>query len=179
MLDLSALWPANLAYYRTDAVKTVTVIGDGNTQPSSDLAPPEEAWCLKVVRRAGGVEAFETGPESIDTVVSAFSLCCLDGLDALFDRVLRWLAPGGRVLLLEHVRAPGTIGLLQWALTPLERMVADGCRLDVDVTGSLRRAGLVTGDCARFRLPGAGPLAVPCIAVVARARRHPPEERAA
>jgi hypothetical protein len=177
VLDLSEHWAANLAYYRAGTVATVTVIGDlalgAQLAPSSGVAPPDEAWGLEVVRRDGGIDALEMDSDSVDTLVTTFSLCCIDAIDALFDRVLHWLAPGARVLVLEHVLGTGMIGLLQRALTPVERSMAGGCRLDVNVTGSLRHAGLVTGDCARFRLPVAGPLSVPCVAAVARPRRHP------
>jgi len=191
VLDLSDLWSANLAHYRSNTVATVTVLtdrggggpgagrGSGPRSRPSALASPEGAWSLDVVRRDGRPDALEMEPASVDTLVATFALCGIDALDVFLDRVRRWLAPGAHVLVLEHVVGTGTTGWWQRAATPFGRAWADGCRLDVDATGSLRRAGLVTGDCARFRLPGVGPLAVPCVATVARPRRPRRQDPAA
>jgi hypothetical protein len=45
--------------------------------------------------------------------------------------VERVLAPGGRVLMLEHVRSSNpALGLLMDLATPLQRVVAAGCHLN-------------------------------------------------
>jgi hypothetical protein len=53
------------------------------------------------------------------------------------------LRPGGSVRLLEHVRAEAPLLRgLQRALNPVWTPLAAGCRLDLDTTATVRRAGL-------------------------------------
>ncbi len=51
------------------------------------------------------------------------------------------LAPGGRLVLLEHVR--GGEGLARWQdrLTPVWRHLAAGCHLNRDTRAAVERAG--------------------------------------
>ena len=53
--------------------------------------------------------------------------------------------PGGRVLLVEHVGADAgsrpLLRLVQGALSPLQRALADGCNLDRDTLKAVRAAG--------------------------------------
>jgi hypothetical protein len=61
----------------------------------------------------------------------------------------RMLKPDGRLLFLEHVRAPGMQGRVQAAATPLWSRVAAGCHLDRDTLDAIRDAGFAITDCNR------------------------------
>lgn len=110
---------------------------------------------------------------SFDTVVCTLVLCTVPDLDAAALRIRSLLAPGGRVLFLEHVRDLGARGLVQRAVTPAWRVVVPGCRLDRDPLPALRRAGLVPADYDRVRLP-LGPLASAGLVGTAVERRAEP-----
>jgi ubiquinone/menaquinone biosynthesis C-methylase UbiE len=56
--------------------------------------------------RVGDAQALEFGDESFDTVVCTLSLCTIPDDRAAVAEVRRVLRPGGRFLLLEHVRSP-------------------------------------------------------------------------
>lgn len=75
---------------------------------------------------------------------------------------------GGRLLIIEHVRDPNPRSLRrlgQTLLSPLQRALADGCNLDRDTEGELRRAGLLLppggggGRLRRLEVEGLGLLA--------------------
>jgi ubiquinone/menaquinone biosynthesis C-methylase UbiE len=56
--------------------------------------------------RLGDAEALEFSDESFDTVVCTLSLCTIPDDAKAVSEVRRVLRPGGRFLLLEHVRSP-------------------------------------------------------------------------
>jgi ubiquinone/menaquinone biosynthesis C-methylase UbiE len=77
--------------------------------------------------RVGDVQRLEFGDESFDTVVSTLSLCTIPDDREAVREAYRVLRPGGRFLLLEHVRSPRLpVWLVQWLLDPLAvRFAAD------------------------------------------------------
>lgn len=124
-----------------------------------------------VTVRRSSLDDADLPAASFDTVVCTFVLCSVADLDVAVRRVRSLLAPGGQLLFLEHVRAPGWRHRLQRAATPAWRRLAGGCHLGRDVPGAVRAAGLVITDIDRFRLPWGGPLLAS--AAMARARERP------
>ena len=77
--------------------------------------------------RVGDVQRLEFGDESFDSVVSTLSLCTIPDDREAVREAYRVLRPGGRFLLLEHVRSPRLpVRLVQRLLDPLAvRFAAD------------------------------------------------------
>ena len=77
--------------------------------------------------RVGDVQALEFDDASFDTVVSTLTMCTIPDPRQGAREALRVLRPGGRFLLLEHVRSPVTaIRAVQRLLEPLaSRFEAD------------------------------------------------------
>jgi ubiquinone/menaquinone biosynthesis C-methylase UbiE len=77
--------------------------------------------------RVGDVQALEFGDENFDTVVSTLTMCTIPDPRRAAREALRVLRPGGRFLLLEHVRSPVTaVRAVQRLLEPLAvRLEAD------------------------------------------------------
>ncbi len=70
--------------------------------------------------RVGDAQALEFPSQSFDTVVCTLALCTIPDDRAAVSEAKRVLRPGGRFLLLEHVRSPnGAIRLAQRMLEPL------------------------------------------------------------
>lgn len=70
--------------------------------------------------RVGDAQALEFPDDSFDTVVCTLSLCTIPDERAAVAEVKRVLRPGGRFLLLEHVRSPLLpVRLVQRLLDPL------------------------------------------------------------
>ena len=80
---------------------------------------------------------------TFDTAVSTWTLCSVGDPAAVLAEVRRVLKPGGRLLLIEHGLAPDErVARWQRRLTPVQRVVADGCHLDRDVPALLAASGL-------------------------------------
>ncbi|HKI20509.1 MAG TPA: class I SAM-dependent methyltransferase, partial [Isosphaeraceae bacterium] len=88
-----------------------------------------------------------------DCVVSTWTLCSIrDGRQAVAE-IGRVLKPGGRFLFLEHgLSDEGGIQRWQRRLTPLQKRLADGCRLDLDIEALVRSGAFREVQVERFLL---------------------------
>ncbi len=95
---------------------------------------------VELVEAAG--ERLPIDDHSVDTVVTTWTMCSIgDPLQALSEarRVLR---AGGRLLFVEHGRAPdATVRWWQDRLTPAWRRLAGGCHLNRPIDDLVRTAG--------------------------------------
>jgi AhpD family alkylhydroperoxidase len=91
----------------------------------------------------GDATALPYPDSSFDTVVATFVLCSVGDVDRSLREARRVLRPGGTIRLLEHARSRhGSIGAMQVLSAPAWARVTGGCRLDHDVLGAVRSAGL-------------------------------------
>ena len=105
------------------------------------------AWELgrQIDLRQGDAHALPFPNESFDTVVCTLSLCGIPDDRLAVAEMKRVLRPGGRLLLLDHVRASSKLGrTVQWLLEqitlrlegehllrrPLELVLAEGFRVE-------------------------------------------------
>ena len=165
VLEVGSGTGRNLAFYRD--VEAVVAL-----EPDEDL---RDRLLRRMPAARVPVEVHDAGLEdsglpgaSFDTVVSTLVLCSVDDQAKVLGEVRRLLRPDGRLLFLEHVRAPGLWGALQAAATPVWRRLAGGCRLDRRTLQAIRNAGLAVTDCHRSGVlvrgvarPARTPVAVP------------------
>ncbi len=82
--------------------------------------------------------------DSVDAVVSTWTLCTIPDLTSAFAEMRRVLRPGGTVHFVEHSLAPHDgVARAQRALQPAWGVVSGGCHLDRDLPTEMARAGLV------------------------------------
>jgi ubiquinone/menaquinone biosynthesis C-methylase UbiE len=93
--------------------------------------------------------------ESFDCVVSTFTLCSIRDVHKALAVVHRVLKPRGRFLFLEHGRSddPVVARRQRW-LNPVQRRLAGGCRLDLDVEAIIRGQPFESVSVDRFELEG-------------------------
>jgi ubiquinone/menaquinone biosynthesis C-methylase UbiE len=93
----------NLPHYRAD----VSLIGIELSPAMLEIARARARELRREVDlRVGDAQALEFPDESFDAVVCTLSLCTIPDDRAAVAEVRRVLRPGGRFLLLEHVRSP-------------------------------------------------------------------------
>ena len=111
-----------------------------------------------LIRRAGlDGQVIESPDESYDSALSTFSLCTIPDVSAALHEVRRVLRPGGRFHFLEHGLSPSP-GAAKWQtrLTPLQRRIAGGCRLDRPIDLIIEASGFDIVELRTENMPGPG-----------------------
>lgn len=138
ILDIGAGTGANLTYYR-DATEVTLAEPDGAMR--SRLSAKLGNASVPVRLSDAPAEDLPFPDGSFDVVVSTLVLCTVQNPDRALAEVRRVLAPGGRLVLLEHVRGGERLARWQDRLTPMWRHVAAGCHLNRDTRAAVERAG--------------------------------------
>jgi ubiquinone/menaquinone biosynthesis C-methylase UbiE len=161
--------------YRRDALSDATgrllMIGVG---PGTDLAflPPAvtavaavepvasfRRMASAVAERCGiAVDIVDAVAESIpfpdnsfDSVHVALVLCSVDDVAATLGEIRRVLAPGGRLVVLEHVRGDGAMGRFQDLIAKPWSWLASGCHPNRRTIDAIAAAGFDTGGLRSIR----------------------------
>jgi SAM-dependent methyltransferase len=140
------------------------------------VSEPDPAMRGRLQRRAAGratvvdagAEALPFADGSFDTVVSTLVLCTVGDPDAALREIRRVLAPDGRLLLIEHVRASAPrLARRQDRLAGVWHAVAMGCRCNQPTVELLERAGLRLDELAHDRWRGMPGIVRPLVVGVA------------
>src|SRR5436305_9911335 len=94
---------------------------------------------IRVDQRALGGDALPFDEVTFDFVVSTWTMCSIPEVGRALGEVYRVLRPGGRLVFLEHGLSDNSkVRAWQRRLNPIEFLLADGCRLDLDVEAVVR-----------------------------------------
>lgn len=92
---------------------------------------------------AGDAQALPFRGAAFDSAVATLAFCTIPDPARAFREVQRVVKPGGPVRMLEHVRVSNPIvATLQDWITPLSRLLADGCHQNRPTVETARRSGL-------------------------------------
>lgn len=167
VLELGAGTGLNLGHYDASAVTELV------------LTEPEEPMLRRLTPRAAGndprasvvlapAEELPFADASFDTVVSTLTLCTVDDPSAALREARRVLAPGGRLLFLEHVRSDDERDARrQDRLTPLWRRIGHGCHPNRDTLAAIEAARFEVERIDHDRFPKAPRIVEPLISGVA------------
>jgi ubiquinone/menaquinone biosynthesis C-methylase UbiE len=96
---------------------------------------------------------------SIDTVVMAWTLCSIPNAAKALQQMRRVVKPEGRLIFVEHGRAPDRkVAAWQDRLTPLWKHATGGCHLNRKVDDLIAAAGFQITELATSYLPGPRPM---------------------
>ena len=122
----------NLPHY-SDRVQSLTVI-DPNPGMQQLAQPRLAQTSLPVTVQQLAGESLPMADDRFDTVVSTWTLCSIAGLEQALGEIHRVLKPGGQFLFIEHgLSERPEVQRWQRRLTPVQRVIADGCHLDRDI----------------------------------------------
>ena len=127
----------NLAHY-PEHVRRITTV-DPNPGMDKLASKRIAASGIEVDRRTLSGESMTFDEGAFDCVVSTWTMCSIAEVDRALGEVYRVLRPGGRLIFLEHgLSEDPEVQKWQRRLNPIERLLADGCRLDLDVEAVVR-----------------------------------------
>ncbi|GAA1648029.1 class I SAM-dependent methyltransferase [Georgenia ruanii] len=102
-----------------------------------------------------GAESLPLDDESADIGITTLTMCSVDDVDAVARELHRVLRPGGKLLVMEHVRsADDRVVRRQDRLDRLWPAFSGGCHINRDTGASLQAAGFDTAALRRVELPG-------------------------
>ena len=143
ILELGCGGGTNLQFYDWSQVRSLSGV-----DPSPELLGRAQDALLRSGRSAnfanGIAEALPFQSSSFDSVVTTFTLCSVQDPTAALSEVRRVLRPGGRLIFLEHGKAPDPAAA-KWQnrIEPVWKHIAGGCHLTRPVTGAISDAGFV------------------------------------
>ncbi len=121
---------------------------------------------IQVLRAGAGELPFPDA--SFDTVISTLVLCTVPDTSRALAEIHRVLAPGGRLLFLEHVRNDDP-ARARWQdrITPVWRHVACGCHANRDTPRLIAEAGFTVSDFEHGHFPKGPSIVQPLVSGVA------------
>jgi ubiquinone/menaquinone biosynthesis C-methylase UbiE len=99
----------------------------------------------------GVAESIPFPDNSFDSVHVALVLCSVDDVGAALGEIRRVLAPGGRLVVLEHVRGDGAMGRFQDLIAKPWSWLASGCHPNRRTIDAIAAAGFDTGGLRSIR----------------------------
>ena len=90
----------------------------------------------------GSAEEIPLENASVDTIVTTWTLCTIPDASHALNEMRRVLKPGGRLLFVEHGRAPEPkVVWWQDILTPMWKSIGGGCHLNRAIGSLIEGAG--------------------------------------
>ncbi len=104
--------------------------------------------------RGGIGEDMPFADASFDTLLVTFTLCSVDNQAQVLSEMRRVLRPGGKILFLEHGRAPDAdVQKWQRRIEPIWSRIGGNCHLTRAVTGAYQAAGFAIAHADKNYMP--------------------------
>jgi ubiquinone/menaquinone biosynthesis C-methylase UbiE len=147
----------NLPLYSPKTVQQV--IGLEPSPKLLEMAGRVERHGLSVDLVEGSAEEIPLENASVDTVVTTWTLCTIPDAASALRQMRRVLKPGGRLLFVEHGRAPDPkVVWWQDRLTPIWKTIGGGCHLNRPISSLIESAGFHFERLKTSYMPGRKPM---------------------
>ncbi|VAW00453.1 SAM-dependent methyltransferase PA0798 (UbiE paralog) [hydrothermal vent metagenome] len=146
VLELGCGGGINLQFYDRERVESLTGL-----DPSAELLDytrteaKERGIDMDILDGIG--EAMPFADDSFDTVLTTFTLCSVQDGKQVLSEIRRVMKPGGKILYLEHGRAPDP-GPEKWQkrIEPAWKHIAGGCHLHRPVSKLFEAEGFTLAE---------------------------------
>ncbi len=131
----------NVAHYPPAVTRLFAV--DPATVGRKLAAPRVAARSLPITYIGIDGESLPLAAGSVDHVLTTWTLCTIPDVDQALLEIKRVLRPGGSLHFVEHGRScDARVARLQNRLTPVQRRIAGGCRLNRPIDALITDSGL-------------------------------------
>ncbi|MBX7190457.1 MAG: methyltransferase domain-containing protein [Sandaracinaceae bacterium] len=159
VLELGFGTGSNLPYYRGRTAGMSELVAIEPAEGLAELAKERlDRWTDRTgvpsrLEVLSGSRPLPFDDASFDRVVITFVLCSVRRADVMLAEARRVLAPGGRLVIAEHVGArPGAMRTAQRVVRPAWKALLGGCDPLTDARGAIAAAGFDTGALGDRRL---------------------------
>jgi ubiquinone/menaquinone biosynthesis C-methylase UbiE len=122
----------NLAYY-PEHIKQLTTI-DINPGMHTLARQRIQTSPIQVEHQVLSSDRLPMPDNTFNSVVSTWTLCSIDNVQAALQEIHRVLKPSGKFFFVEHgLSSEPNIQTWQHRLTPLQKIIGDGCHLDRNI----------------------------------------------
>jgi ubiquinone/menaquinone biosynthesis C-methylase UbiE len=122
----------NLSYYPHHIEKVTTI--DANSGMNKLAEKRIQTSQIEVENRVINSENLPMANNTFDSVVSTWTLCSIAQVEQALQEIYRVLKPGGKFFFIEHgLSDQPEIQIWQNRLTPLQKIIADGCHLNRNI----------------------------------------------
>jgi ubiquinone/menaquinone biosynthesis C-methylase UbiE len=148
----------NLPFYSRDVHRVYAVEPSPELQRMARKRMAGQAVNVEFLSQSAE-EPLPLSDKSIDTVVITWTLCSIADAPRALQQMKRVLKPSGRLIFVEHGRAPDS-GVAAWQdrLTPLWKRLAGGCHLNRKIDELFMDAGFTIDELRTTYLPGPRPM---------------------
>ncbi len=153
VLELGIGSGLNTSFY--DSKRVTHLIG---IDPNPYMKVLQEALSSSMLTSEILVQSAENLPfekQSIDTIVSTYTMCTIPELAATMSECRRVLRKNGQLLFIEHGLSPDTsVSKVQNRINPFWRRISCGCQLNRDIPVLLNDNGFTISELSSMYLPG-------------------------
>jgi ubiquinone/menaquinone biosynthesis C-methylase UbiE len=130
----------NLPYYPSNVKKIHTL--DVNAGMNPLAFKHMQASSIQVDYHIGDARDLPFPDSFFDTAVSTWTLCSIKEVEKALKEIYRVLKPDGKFLFVEHGISPeASIRKWQHLLTPVQKIMADGCHVNRNIEALIQAAG--------------------------------------
>ncbi len=149
----------NLPFYSSEVRRVYGVDPSAELQRMARKRAPDGSIKVEYLLQSAE-EPLPLGNQSVDTVVVTWTLCSIVNAPKALEQMKRVLKASGRLIFLEHGRAPDP-GVVVWQdrLTPVWKRIGGGCHLNRKVDELIAAAGFHIVELKTCYLPGPRPMA--------------------
>lgn len=139
VLEIGSGSGLNLPFYRRDVREILALEPDPALLAMARRVPHTE---IPVTFMEASAEAIPLDDNSIDTVVTTWTLCTIPGAAAALTEMRRVLRPQGKLLFVKHGLSPDR-GVRWWQdrLTPIWGRISGGCHLNRPIRSIIEDGG--------------------------------------
>ncbi|MCX7923490.1 MAG: class I SAM-dependent methyltransferase [Clostridia bacterium] len=132
------------------SVKEITVI-DKNTGMNSLAQKRLKYSGIKVHLKLLNAETLPFEDNTFDSIVSTFTFCSIENIDAALHEFYRVLKPNGKLIFLEHgLSSDQRISKWQHRINPLYKITSNGCNLNRDIRDIIKRSNFTFDNIEQF-----------------------------
>ena len=144
----------NFKYYNQSNINEVFAVEpDGVLLKKAKVRAKENNIILNIQQMYAEKLPYEN--ETFDTIISTYTMCSISNLSLALSELKRVLKTDGILLFSEHGMAPDkNIHLWQKRLNPIQKRIAGGCHLDINIPKVIKDEGFEMLSLESMYIPG-------------------------